>query len=72
MGAKSKSGKVRKAARRHAPQPAGKPARRAMAARDCWDQATEIADERVDEVDCERIVNGDGGRRRPVYSDDYN
>jgi hypothetical protein len=71
MGAKSKSPRVRAAARKRAAPPAGKRTRRATAVRDFWEQTAETPEQRVDEIDCERIVHGDGGRRRPAYSDDY-
>jgi hypothetical protein len=31
-----------------------------------------VPDERDDEIDCQRIVQGDGGRSLPLYYDDYN
>lgn len=72
MGVKSKSAKVRTAARKRAAQPAGKRTRRATAVRDSWEQTAEVPEQRLDEIDCQRIVQGDGGRRQPAYSDDYN
>jgi hypothetical protein len=39
-----------------------------------WEQAAQVPDddERDDEIDCQRIVQGDGGRSLPLYYDDYN
>jgi hypothetical protein len=39
---------------------------------DYWEQPAEIPDERDDGIDCQRIVQGDGGRRLPADFDDYN
>jgi hypothetical protein len=70
MGAKSKSGKVHGTARRRA---AKAPARRGTAsAPEAWEQTAQVPDERDDEIDCQRIVEGDGGRSLPLYYDDYN
>lgn len=72
MAAKSKSGKVRSAARKRT---AGAPARRgrgAARAPEAWEQTAQVPDEPHDELDCERIVQGDGGRNLPRYYYDYN
>jgi len=70
MGAKSKSGKVHGAARKRA---AKAPARRGTAiAPETWEQTAQVPDERDDEIDCQRIVQDDGGRSLPLYYDDYN
>jgi hypothetical protein len=72
MGAKAKSGKVRGAARKHAakaPRPRG---RKAATAPEPWEQTAEVPDDRTDEIDCQRIVQGDGSRGLPLYYDDYN
>lgn len=72
MGAKSKSGEIRSAARKRAAKPARRQARRAATVPDYWEQSVEFPDERDDEIDCQRIVQGDGGRRLPADFDDYN
>jgi hypothetical protein len=71
MGAKSKSGKIRGAARLAA---ARSPARRERVTPqrgDAWEQTAQTPDERYDEIDCQRIVQGEG-RSLPLYYDDYN
>ena len=70
MGAKSKSATVRGATRKHA---AKAPARRGRgAAPEAWEQTAQVPDERDDEIDCQRIVQDEGGRGLPRYYDDYN
>lgn len=72
MGAKSKSGKVRGAARKHAVKaPVGR-GRRAVTPAEAWEQTAQVPEERDDEFDCQRIVQGDEGRSLPLYYDDYN
>jgi hypothetical protein len=39
---------------------------------EAWEQTAQVPDEREDEIDCQRIVQGDDSRRLPVYYDDYN
>ena len=56
MGTKSKSGTVRGAA----------------TAPEAWEQAAQVPDDREDEIDCQRIVQGTRGRGLPLYFDDYN
>lgn len=72
MSSKSKSGKVRSAARKRAAKPPGRRGRRAATAPEGWEQTAQVPDERDDEIDCQRIVQGDGGRSLPLYYDDYN
>ena len=72
MGAISKSGKGRSAARKRASKPSGRKPRRRAGIQESWEQAAEVPYERDDEIDCQRIVQGDGCRRQPVYYDDYN
>lgn len=72
MGAKSKSGKVRNAARKHAARARGRRGRAAATAAEAWEQTAQVSDERDDEIDCQRIVQGDGGRTVPAYFDDHN
>ena len=72
MGARSKTGKVRSAARKRAAVSPSKRGRRAVTALEAWEQSAQVPDERDDEIDCERIVQGDGGRSLPQYYDDYN
>jgi hypothetical protein len=69
---KSKSATVRSAARTRAAKAPGSRARRAATAPDFWEQSAQIPDERDDEIDCQRIVQGDGSRSLPLYYDDYN
>ena len=71
MGAKSKSGKVRGAAHKPAAKPPGRQGRGTACGSDAWEQTAQVPDERHDEVDCQRIVQGDGGRSLPLYYDDY-
>lgn len=71
MGAKSKSGKVRGAARKGATKAPGRRRRRAAAVPEAWEQTAQVPDERDDEIDCQRIVHG-SGRGLPPYFDDYN
>ncbi len=72
MGAKSKFGKVRGAAPKHGAKAARTRGRTAATAPETWEQTAEVPDERDDEIDCQRIVQGDGGRGLPLYYDDYN
>ncbi len=64
MGAKSKSGNIRGAARKRG--------RGAASGREAWERTAQIADERDDGIDCQRIVQGDSGRSLPAYYDDSN
>ena len=70
MGAKSKSGTVRGAARKRASRAPEK--RQGRVAPELWEQTAQAPDERADEIDCQRIVQGDAGRSLPEYFDDYN
>jgi hypothetical protein len=72
MGAKSKSGIVRGAGRKRASNAPGKPGRGAGNKPEAWEQTARVPDDRDDEIDCQRIVQGDGGRSLPRYFDDYN
>lgn len=72
MGAQSKSGKIRGGARRGAATPPGRRGRRAVTAPQAWEQIAQGPDERDDEIECQRIVRGDGGRSLPLYYDEYN
>jgi len=72
MGAKAKTGVVRGAARKHAANAARTRRRRAATAPAAWEQSAQAADERGHEFDCQRIVEGEGGRSLPLYYDDYN
>lgn len=71
MSSKSKSGKVRSAARIRAAKPAGRRGRGADTAPEAWEQTVQTSDARDDEIDCQRIVQGECGRRLPLYYDDY-
>jgi len=72
MGAKSKSGKLRGAVHKLAVRPRSARGRNTTQGSDTWEQLAQVPDERVDEIDCQRIVRGDGGRSLPLYDDDYN
>ena len=72
MSSKSKSAKVSSAARKRAAKPPGRRPRRAATAPEVWEQTAQVPDERYDEIDCQRIVQGDGSRSLPLYYDDYN
>jgi hypothetical protein len=72
MGAKSKSGTIRSAPRKHAAKAPAKRGRRATSAPAAWEQTAQVPEERGDEIDCQRIVQDEGGRSRPRYFDDYN
>lgn len=70
MGAKSKSGLVRSAARKRAGNRPNRRGRRAVTAAEAWEP--QFPGERDDELDFRRIVQGYGGRSLPPYYDDYN
>ena len=70
MGARSRSAKVRGAARKSVATAAR--GRKAAAAPQDWAQSEQVPEERDDEIDCQRIVEGYGGRNLPPYYDDYN
>lgn len=72
MGAKSKSGKVRKVAHKRAARSPGGRGRGTAPRPDAWEQTAQVPDERDDEIDCQRIVQGEDGRSLPLYYDDYN
>lgn len=72
MSSKSKSATVRSAARTRAAKPPGRRARSTATAPEGWEQTAQAPDERDDEIDCQRIVQGDGSRSLPLYYDDYN
>ncbi|MBE0619676.1 MAG: hypothetical protein IH605_03715 [Burkholderiales bacterium] len=72
MGAKSKSGNIRGAVRKRAAKPPGSRGRRASSVREPWEQTAQVPDERDEEVDCQRIVQGESGRSTPPYFDEYN
>lgn len=70
MGAKAMSGKVRGAAREHGAKAAR--GRGAATAPKAWEQTAEVPDDRAFEIDCQRVVQGEGSRGLPLYYDDYN
>jgi len=72
MAAKSKSGRVRGTAHKLAAEPPGGRGRSTPRAADAWEQTAQVPDERYDEIDCQRIVQGEEGRSLPLYYDDYN
>jgi hypothetical protein len=72
MAAKSKPGKVRRAAHGPAAKPPGRRGRGTAHGSDAWEQTAQVPEDRDDEIDCQRIVQGDGGRSLPLYYDDYN
>ena len=69
MGAKSRSINVRRVARKSVAKAAR--VRKAAAAPQDWAQSVQVPEER-EEIDCQRIVEGYGGRNLPHYYDDYN
>ena len=71
MGASSKSGKARGAAHKRAAKAPGRRGRGMAQASDAWEQTAQVPDERDDEIDCQRIVQGNGGRSLPLYYDEY-
>jgi len=72
MSSKSKSTTVRSAVRARTAKPPGRRARTAATAAEAWEQIAQTPDDRDDEIDCQRIVQGDGSRSLPLYYDDYN
>jgi hypothetical protein len=72
MGAKSKSGRSRSAVRGRAAKSPARRGRKTATAPESWEQTAQVPEERDDEIDCQRIVQGEGGRTRPPYYDDYN
>lgn len=72
MSSESKSGKVSSAAHKRAAKLPGRRGHGAATGPEGWEQTAQVPDERVDEIDCQRIVQGDGGRSLPLYYDDYN
>jgi hypothetical protein len=72
MGARSKGAKVRSAARERATKPTRARTRTAATTLEFWEQTAQVPDERDDETDCQRIVQGDGSRSLPTFYDDYN
>lgn len=72
MSSISKSATVRSGARTRAVKERARQARSAAAVPDFWAQSAEDPGEPDDEIDCQRIVQGDGSRSLPLYYDDYN
>jgi len=72
MAAKSKSATVRGAARKRAVPPSVRRGSRPATAPAAWEQTAQVPEDRDAELDCQRIVQGDGGRSLPLYYDDYN
>ena len=72
MSSKSRSTMVGSAVRKRTEKAPGRRSREAATASDAWEQSTQVPDERVDEIDCQRIVQGNGGRSLPLYYDEYN
>lgn len=71
MRSKSKSTIASGAARKRAAEPAGGRARAMGRTHEAWEQMAQVPEERDDEIDCQRVVEGDG-RRLPLYYDEYN
>ena len=69
MGAKSKPGKVRSAARNAATKASGGRDPKASTMPEVW--VPQALDEPYDEIDCRRIVEGYCGRCLPPNFDDY-
>ncbi len=72
MVAKSKSAKVRVAARKRASPPSVRRGSTPATVPEAWEQTAQVPEDRNAELDCQRIVQGDGGRSLPLYYDDYN
>ena len=72
MVAKSKSAKVRVAAPKRASPPSVRCGSAPATAPEAWEQTAQVPEDRDAELDCQRIVQGDGGRSLPLYYDDYN
>ena len=72
MGVKSKSGKVHGPARKRSAKAPGRRGRGGVSKPEAWEQTAQIPDERDGEIDCQRIVQGDGSRGLLQYYDDYN
>jgi len=72
LGAKSKAANARSAARKRSAASAHGRGRWALAAPNAWEQTAQVPDERDGEIDCQRIVSGEGGRSLPGYYDEYN
>jgi hypothetical protein len=70
MSSKTKSGIVRSSVRQYTAKPPGTRGREASMASDIWQQTVQVLDECDDELDCQRIVQGDGGRSLPLYYDE--
>jgi len=69
MGARAKSGKFRGAAQQPASKPPVRKGRNTAQGFDSWEP--QLPDEGYDELECQRIVLGEG-RSLPLYYDDYN
>ena len=72
MGTRSKSGTARGATHKAGASSARGRGRKPANAPEAWEQTAQTPDERLDEIDCQRIVQGDGGRGLPRDFDDYN
>jgi hypothetical protein len=72
MQAKSKSGKAGGAARGPAAKPEARRGRGMIQRYDAWEQIAQIPDDRDDEIDYRRIVQGESGRTLPVDDGDCN
>jgi len=70
MAANLKSRKIRGAARDLAARPRNRRRRGTPQGCDAWEP--QVPEQRDDEIDCRRIVQGDGGRSPPLYYDEYN
>ena len=68
MGARAKSGTVRGAAHKPASKPPPGQGRSTAHESDLWEP--QLPDERYEQIDRLRIVQGDG-RSLPLYSEDY-
>lgn len=72
MGAKAKPATSRGAARKRGASTPARRGRKTGTGSEAWEQTAQVPDEREDEFDCQRIVQGEGGRSLPRYYDDYN
>jgi hypothetical protein len=72
MGAKTKLAKSKGSARAHSAKTPASRGRKSRTVSEAWEQTAQVPDERDDELDLQRIVQGEGGRSLPRYFDDYN
>ena len=67
MAAKSKFATVRGAAPKRASPPSVRRGSTPATSPEAWEQTAQVPEDRDAELDCQRIVQGDGGRSLPLY-----